>query len=44
MHTEPRRMWLGTVTRSRQQLSMTYGIDDLRFETAYWYHDVDLLE
>lgn len=40
---QPRHMWLGTVVRSRHQLSMTYGIDDLRFETAYWYNDVDLL-
>jgi hypothetical protein len=37
-------MWLGTLVRSHHQLSMTYGIDGLRFETAYWYQDVDLLE
>lgn len=44
MQTETRQMWLGSVTRSHQQLSMTYGINELRFETAYWYNDVDLLE
>lgn len=43
MQDKQRRMWLGTRVRSRHQLSMTYGIDDLRFETAYWYKDVDLL-
>lgn len=30
------------LARSRQQLSFTYAFDDLRFETAYWYGDVDL--
>jgi hypothetical protein len=35
-------MWLGSVCRSRHQISMVYGLDDLRFETAYWYEDVDL--
>lgn len=38
-----RRMWLGTLTRARDHLSMTYGIDGYRFETAYWYAGVDLL-
>ena len=43
MQTKQRGMWLGTLVRSCHQLSMTYGIDELRFETAYWYKDVDLL-
>ena len=30
------------LTRSRQQISMVFKIDDLRFETAYWYSDIDL--
>ncbi|NOZ52427.1 MAG: hypothetical protein GXP08_04685 [Gammaproteobacteria bacterium] len=42
MNSDHRRMWLEKLTRSRHQLSMTYGIDNLRFETAYWYKDVDL--
>ncbi len=36
-------IWLEKLTRSRQQISFTYGIGDLRFETAYWYNDVDLI-
>ena len=31
-----------SLLRSRQQLSFTYMFDSLRFETAYWYSDVDL--
>lgn len=38
-----RTLWLGEITRSRHQLSLIYGLDDLRFETAVWYGDVDLL-
>lgn len=37
-----RHMWLNRVSRSRHQVSLVYGIDDLRFETVYWYEDVDL--
>jgi len=36
------RMWLGTLMRSQHHLSINYGIDDLRFETAYWYKNIDL--
>ena len=36
-------LWFESFTRSRHQLSFTYGIDDLRFENAYWYNDVDLI-
>ncbi len=36
-------MWLDPVLRSRHQVGLVYGIDDLRFETSYWYEDVDLL-
>ena len=36
-----REIWLEPIRRSRRQLSMTFGIDDLRFETAYWYNDVN---
>lgn len=36
-------LWLGEPTRTRHQLSLIYGLDDLRFETALWYGDVDLL-
>lgn len=36
-------MWLGDVTHSRHQISLVYGLDDLHFETALWYEDVDLL-
>lgn len=36
-------MWLGDIQRSRHHVSLVYGIDDLRFETALWYEDVDLL-
>lgn len=39
-----RRIWIEPVYRSKRHLSMTYGIDDLRFETAYWYNDVDFYE
>lgn len=42
MHKPAGRLWLGDIQYSRQQVSMTYGLDDLRFETAYWYSDVDL--
>ncbi|MGB1250203.1 MAG: hypothetical protein ACPG8W_06175 [Candidatus Promineifilaceae bacterium] len=36
-----REIWLDPVRRSKRHLSMVFGIDDLRFETAYWYNDVD---
>lgn len=38
-----RRLWLGEVKRSRHQLALRYGIDDLHFETTLWYEDCDLL-
>ncbi|MEY3221111.1 MAG: hypothetical protein RIT27_2468 [Pseudomonadota bacterium] len=31
-------------TRSKHQLSMVLGINELRFSTSYWYNDVNLLE
>jgi len=36
-------IWLEKFTRSKNQLSFTFGIDDLRFETSYWYNDVNLI-
>ncbi|MGB0385661.1 MAG: hypothetical protein ACPGWR_12640 [Ardenticatenaceae bacterium] len=36
-----REIWLEPIRRSKRHLSMTFGIDDLRFETSYWYNDVD---
>jgi hypothetical protein len=30
------------LTRAKNQISMTFSVDDLRFETAYWYNDVNL--
>lgn len=36
-------LWLKSYTRSKHQLSMIFGIDDLSFSTSYWYNDVDLL-
>ena len=36
-----REIWLEPVRRSRRHLSMVFGIDDLSFETAYWYNSVD---
>ena len=38
-----RRLWLGAVERSRHQLVLRYGLDDLHFETTLWYEDCDLL-
>jgi hypothetical protein len=38
-----RTLWLGQHTRSRHQISMVFGVDDLRFSTSYWFEDVDLL-
>lgn len=35
-------MWLGEATQSRHHVSLVYGLDDVRFETALWYEDVDL--
>ncbi len=39
-----RTLWLAPYTRSHHQLSMTFGVNDLRFSTSYWYNDVDLIE
>ena len=36
------RSWIEGYTRSRHQFTMSFGIDDLRFSTSYWYEDVDL--
>lgn len=38
-----RRLWLGGIQRSRHQLVLRYGIDDLHLETTLWYEDCDLL-
>ena len=37
-----REIWFDKLTRSQKQISMTFGFNDLRFEVAYWYNDVDL--
>lgn len=39
-----RTLWLAPYTRSKHQLSMSFGVDDLRFATSYWYNDVNLIE
>lgn len=36
-------LWLAPYTRSKHQLSMSFGVNDLRFSTSYWYKDVDLI-
>ncbi|MGB0385662.1 MAG: hypothetical protein ACPGWR_12645 [Ardenticatenaceae bacterium] len=38
-----RTLRLESLSRARNQLSMVYGFDGLRFETSYWYNDVDLI-
>ena len=40
--TVPRTLWLAEPQRSRHQLVVRYGLDDLCFSTTYWYGDVDL--
>lgn len=40
----PRRLWLGQPEFSRNQVSLVFGVDDLRFSTSYWYTDVDFPE
>ncbi len=40
----PRTLWLGEPHRSRHQLVVRCGLDDLCFSTTYWYADVDLLD
>lgn len=37
-----RTLWLDEIVRSRNQVSLIYGVDDLRFCTSYWYEDVVL--
>nr|VFJ86173.1 MAG: hypothetical protein BECKLFY1418B_GA0070995_100213 [Candidatus Kentron sp. LFY] len=37
-------LWIAPYTRSENQLSISFGIDDLRFSTSYWYNDVSLIE
>ncbi len=37
-----KKLWFGIVDRSRHQLKLNYGIDDLAFSTTYWYEGVDL--
>lgn len=36
-----RKIWLQAITRSKNQLTATFGIDDLTFNVSYWYGDVD---
>lgn len=37
------RMWFGTIEVAARQLVLNYGIDDLAFNTTYWYGpEVDL--
>ena len=38
----PRTLWLGEPHRSRHQLVVRHGLDDLSFTTTYWYADADL--
>lgn len=35
-------LWLGRHSRSTHQLSVQFGLGDLRFSASYWYGDVDL--
>jgi len=44
MPSSAKTLWLGSPRRSRRQLVVRYGFDDLSFSTTYWYADVDLLE
>ncbi len=37
-----RTLWLGGHRRSRHQLTLSFGVDELCFHTTYWYGDVDL--
>lgn len=39
-----RTLWLGHHTRSKRQLSIEFGVDDLRFTASYWYADVDFYD
>jgi len=38
-----RTLWIGEFSRARHQLCLTFGVDALRFNTVYWYDNVDLL-
>ena len=38
----PGTLWLGEHKRARRQLSLEFGLDDLRFTASYWYADADL--
>ena len=38
------KLWLAPYTRSKHQLAMAFGVNDLRFSASYWYNDVDLIE
>lgn len=38
-----RRLSLSHIHRARRQLSLGYRVDDLTFNTTFWYGDVDLL-
>lgn len=40
----PKRLWLGNHIRSRHQLSVEFGIDNLRFSASYWYADANFFE
>jgi hypothetical protein len=37
-----RTLWLGEYAVSTNQISLCFGVDDLRFTTSYWYGDLDL--
>ncbi len=39
-----RTIRLDSLSHSRNQISMIFAVDNLRFETAYWYGGVDLLQ
>ena len=39
--SSPRTLTLLNCNRSRHQLSLYFGLDDLRFSTSLWYGDVD---
>jgi hypothetical protein len=36
-----RVLWLGGWAASRNYLNVSFGVDELRFATTYWYDDVD---
>ncbi len=44
MSGTPRTLWLGQHHRSKHQLRLSYGLDELHFASSYWYADVDFLD